>query len=695
MTKHRPFKKRRDRARRVSSAFFVIVLLSMLTATTAARAVPVTWSEPEAEFRLLLVLRGNTRWPAKAGFVSFCTSPYRPETSAFTVRRLDGVPVGTRRLWVRDGEPVKLMFDTSSGERSYYLYIGPKDRLEEKSFEPQSGVILETRPAHAFRIGSVDQFRKVWEAAGEPYGRSVVPKIFDGINRFGPSTEFMSRYRGWFELKEKGAYEIATVADDLAFVLIDGRTVVEWPRGKNLWRHRSGEVHAEVELDKGVHEIEYLHLQQHHRSVAMTAWRKKGADRFHLMQDGVYRPVAHFDPSAWMAADPDRQPGLVTWRIVDSLELDDRAVVRAEFRVRPEDEDLRYRWTFDDGTVVDGAAVTHIFLRPGRRRFRLQGLDGRWTEQEWKGTVRVHRRWEERFRWNEEIFDALRPHLMERDLASLPVEDFTYFMEWASSAHDLELLGRSVDEARRRADGLKRDAPEALLRIGAYYARARKHEYEEAEQWFRTVIGLDSAPAPLKDRARLELGALLLKAYGKPQEAQQVLKAVRPPHLSNRLQRRLRFLDAERLLIAGDTGRAREAFERLAAGTRMDSRSVLRRRATAQEAAAALDEGLTEEALDRMRGLMLEDPRERLDLDRIDLLRRIYLRSGDLLRARVLCASSLPLAVSDRERSELLYALADVYDRMGREDRARETARRIIDEYPYSAAASRAAGRWK
>ena len=96
-----------------------------------------------------------------------------------------------------------------------------------------------------------------------------------------------------------------------------------------------------------------------------------------------------------------------------------------------------------------------------------------------------------------------------------------------------------------------------------------------------------------------------------------------------------------------------------------------------------------------MRGLMLEDPRERLDIDRIDLLRRIYLKSGDLLRARVLCASSLPLAVSDRERSELLYALADVYDRMGREDRARETARRIIDEFPYSAAASRAAGRWQ
>jgi len=72
--------------------------------------------------------------------------------------------------------------------------------------------------------------KPVADAAGKPEGVAFVGDISDGLNRFGPSDHYISRYEGWLRVDKPGRYGFRVFADDGAWVKINDIQTLDGPK---------------------------------------------------------------------------------------------------------------------------------------------------------------------------------------------------------------------------------------------------------------------------------------------------------------------------------------------------------------------------------------------------------------------------------------------------------------------------------
>ena len=123
--------------------------------------------------------------------------------------------VACRTLWSHEEEPLDIIFDSSGGHERYFVYlIANHFKLKDLEWEPETGMILETRHLDGHRgIADAKAFVDLWNTA-LPAGRSFIPNVHQAFpvhRHAGPtprtyqaSSEAMSlhRYVGYFHIDD-------------------------------------------------------------------------------------------------------------------------------------------------------------------------------------------------------------------------------------------------------------------------------------------------------------------------------------------------------------------------------------------------------------------------------------------------------------------------------------------------------------
>ncbi|MDC0157277.1 PA14 domain-containing protein [Verrucomicrobia bacterium] len=236
-----------------------------------------------------------TRNP-KVARATICLPGRDPSKLVPVVVRAGGERVGCRVVWAGKSIPMTIMFDSSSGDEDYWVYLVDQAKKPAPlAWTPQAELIEEARQLDRYNpeLETLPGFEKLWGSAvivgrGVPLSRTVTTYhyskgmgrlkpsrvIFRGTPSFGkngtapftlhelagsqPAT--LSRISGTFHIPASGSYRIFCMSGPGGYVLLDGHLIASLRDGKSGGNHageKSGRI-LDLELEKGQHRIELL-----------------------------------------------------------------------------------------------------------------------------------------------------------------------------------------------------------------------------------------------------------------------------------------------------------------------------------------------------------------------------------------------------------------------------------------------------
>ena len=626
-----------------------------------------------------------------------------------------GVAVGSDVLWTASGEPVTLLFDSSSGSKSYHAYVAsnwPPLHLPDA----HAGVWLETRAGDGNVINTVPDMLNAWSKSTTVEGRAVVPSVFEGGNRFGPQTNLFLHLQGWFAVDKPKHLDFAPVSVDSSFVLVDGKEVVKWP-GKHDWGYGpQGPPQGGVDVTAGIHVVDYYnaYLQRDGGRPPVLAclsvqngptpgWAMLTPDQKFFRQVVTDR-VDFYRLQAAPGSTAERVPQLAFfWDVTDDSPLytdyADLGFVAMQFTCYSPPKGT-VTWTFDDGTTQDGQQVTHVFPRPGMRTVQVAVKDGDRVVSSVSRVVNVHLQWSPIVHQEPYLGDATEKPIMARDPASFNASDlagaFAVLGGPFRKTADIAQLAPSM--AGKIKDAKDADLP-FLKDAVAHFVRDDRDRHDVQEQLLRALIDRTSAStAPplvaVASQSRLVLAQLLIKFTDQAAEIGKLIDAINPTSLDQRGPRALDILRGDLLLATGDVDGARKKYQALTGDPQgADARSSIRRTARIGQARAFIDRKDYDAAEEALRDVSWQAPVEKLAPDWALTRLRLY-EAENLPQAAYLWAKRLLPVIASAGRPELLYRLTDLALAEKDPDLAHKTLDELLKKHPYSEEAARAKERW-
>jgi len=142
--------------------------------------------------------------------------------------------------------------------------------------------------------GSLDTAKKFQNtyppASGTFFG--LWPCIGSMINPWGPNDDFSSWYIGGFVLPKKEKIYFATISNAGSEFSIDGKKIHDWSGQGGRGAAARGQQGKSVDLDEGIHRIDYFHYSARGRGTeAQIVWKRDGVQTVNteglpeLMQD--------------------------------------------------------------------------------------------------------------------------------------------------------------------------------------------------------------------------------------------------------------------------------------------------------------------------------------------------------------------------------------------------------------------------
>jgi hypothetical protein len=601
--------------------------------------------------------------------------------------------VAFQTYWSAGGEPNRIRFDTSGGARVYYLRHDVQLPPAPGGWKPQAGVLLQTRACPELPVGNFPEVTRVLDTAGPALGRKYFPDIFLGMNPFGPTADYIAAYTGWLRIAEPGNYRFATLSTDASWLEIDGQPVAAW-----LGRHganggRRGEHNGAVQLRPGLHRLDYTQIQFDGEAAAEAAWQPPDASHFEVIPARAFAPVAAFRVTGFESATA-AEPLYFEWRTLGQCEVEGAMVLRANFHVEDDGRHREYRWHFGDGTGGRGRSLEHFYPQPGLRTVTLEAWESGRCVATNAVRVRLPPDWLQRDAWRDDIFGGARDDFLHRDLNLTPAHDLTAIFTLADRANDRELLThtgaamvRRADEFNTRADGV------TFYKLGLGFEHQGDAGDALAEQAYRLALTPERTSALIGEKVKLQLGALLLHASGRLDEAEPLLGGISGADLTGDERRRLQLLRGDLRLAHGQIAEARKAY--LAAGGRLEPKAAAAQAAAQLEGASILVEHEQWEdaqaALDR---LTFDVPLERMSLGTGLLQIRLELAHKEFQRAFTGCRWLTPLAEQAPGQSELLYDTVAAGLAVGKPDEAGRALAQLLKDFPYSEAAAKAKALW-
>ncbi|HEX4084407.1 MAG TPA: PA14 domain-containing protein [Chthoniobacteraceae bacterium] len=326
-----------------------------------------TWSDPGAQIRLKVEVMNPPDSP-DAGLIATIPNggalpgPY-PEATVFDAA---GKAVQSACLWNNPQEGMAIAI--ASGPGPFWVYISG-GATPANAWSPDSplrpSLLLYTRTGHATLPDARNLAAEDPPGAGSRMGQ--VPMIADAQNRFGESDDFVSYYTGWIIAPEAGEYFIGTISQDGSTVLIDGRTVADWPGMHSVQDGLSGKKGGKVTLTKGPHRIQYFQFTSEGSPRAQLIWRtpSMGANALPATpgdSDFLRSGSVHITSAEGRAGLP---VALFERQATSYMDFADQFVDLFEFYVplAGSEPGARFDWKFSDGSHAQGSDVLWPVVR--------------------------------------------------------------------------------------------------------------------------------------------------------------------------------------------------------------------------------------------------------------------------------------------------------------------------------------------
>ena len=689
-------------------------------AQSAAAPVPVPdWPVTSAPARFILEpdLGGP---PPHVGWARFFPPDPKWVTMPIRVFTDTGTAVGSDLLWTAPGEPVTLLFDSTSGAKHYRVYVGsnwPAMHLPDA----KAGVWLEGREGDGRIIDHLPDMLQAWNQNSKVLGRAIVTGIDEGGNRFGPQGNLLVHLQGWFDAAAPEHLELSIISVDATFVLVDGKEVVEWPGIHGFGPGLGGQFQGAVDLPAGPHLLDYYNAfvaSDGGRTPVLCCLAAKGG-RFAqwtlLTPDsGFFRPVLHYHVASYelqvnspggLAAGA-APPLAIDWanqeQSVIYTDLPDLGLISIQLTcLVPLTGTQTLTWTFDDGSTAQGQSVKHLFPRPGMRTVHLS-LNGHGDKQvaTLSQTISVHPDWAHVTNDPPRLKPEHEADIMGRDPATLSTSDlascFAVFGNYRRTDDLLKILPAVCAKMKEINEADLPYVKDAAL----FLAHDDWAHFAEEIQLLRALIDrAASAPSTpqsitLGSECRLALAQLILKTSDHTDEVRSLIDAIHVPALSGDEPRTLAILRADLAWAAGDIPGAKKQYETLTGEpSGPDARSSIRRTAKIGQARSFLDRKDFDAAEDSLNEVAWQAPIEKLSPDWALTRLRLYQEENLPVAAYLWAKRLLPVLV-ENGRSELLFRLTGLALAQGDTDLAHKTLAELLKKHPYSQEAAEAKEKW-
>jgi WD40 repeat protein len=338
-----------------------------------------------------------TRSPAVANAI-LCLSGRDPSGLIPIVHRRSGGQVGCRVVWAEARKPMSILFDCSSGDAEYLVYLVDRARNPQRlDWVPEAELVEELRFPDRYdpALETLDGWQKVWDGAAvagkgvpaeERWTTAAQPKparvIYRGtlpiestdadrldyMQLIANPPPWLSRTTGYFHIPATGSYRFLCTIRPAGYLLFDGQMIVNF-RGENSWRM------FDLELEKGPHRLDLRrygpagaggHIALYWKQPVKTEsgnyerdWLKFGEMEVHSVGEPY---MAVWEPMADGMAGPmeGREPALVasfTWNQYANLlgyyPAHDLAWYHFTAHVSGSPEGAVYRWRFGDGLTAE------------------------------------------------------------------------------------------------------------------------------------------------------------------------------------------------------------------------------------------------------------------------------------------------------------------------------------------------------
>jgi WD40 repeat protein len=316
------------------------------------------------------------------------------------VHRASGQRVGCRTVWAEAGELMSIMFDSSSGDQEYWVYLVDQAKKPARlDWAPQADLIQEVRQLDRYDpdLETLAGFEKLWESAAT-FGRGVSPDrvIYEGTVQFrskaADGLSFaqlalsqpvkLKRISGIFQIPATGTYRLFCMNGPGAYVLLDGQLIATF-RGAKTGRL------FEIEIDQGEHRIEFLQYSPMGQVGWAALWWKdptnkdyngeyssgwpafgEGYKLWEPRADAVAAPLEYRTTGSRASFRWSHSGHL--WAVSPGHDLN---WYRFSAHAPGASTEAVYRWRFDDGRTAEGKQVMKLFLRAGMRKVQLEVQD--------------------------------------------------------------------------------------------------------------------------------------------------------------------------------------------------------------------------------------------------------------------------------------------------------------------------------
>ncbi len=626
-----------------------------------------------------------------------------------------GIAVGSDLLWTAPGEPTTLIFDSSSGVRRFYVYVGsnwPALHIDNA----KAGVTLESRAGDGKTIDHLPDMLQAWNQSTVVNGRAIVPGLFEGGHRFGPQGNILEHFQGWFNAAGAEHLQLAAISTDASFVLVDGKEVVEWPGRHDFGGGMSGQHQGAVDLAAGIHSLDYYnaYVSSNDGHPLLCCLAAKGGDlagwTMLMPNSSFFLPTGHAHVANYQlqtsgpstATSGDTPAYAMEWGIngqsVIAPEISDIGLISVLLTCRP-GANGTVTWTFDDGSTAVGQTAQHLFPRPGMRTVQIDIDEGGKTSHLTQ-TISVHPNWTQLTTFQPQLVPEHQADIMRRDPTTLSASDLAgcvaVFEVFKNSDGLLKLLPAVCAKMK---DISEADLP-YIKDAAVYLAREDLSHFAEASQLLKALVDRCSQDKPspqlisVGSASRLALAQLTLKTSDQTDDVRKLLDGINVDSLPGDEHRAYDTLRGDLALATGDVAGAKKQYEALTGDpSGPDARSSIRRIAKVSQARAFLDRKDTDAAERALSQVARQAPVEKLSPDWALTRLRLY-RDENLPVAAYLWAKRLLPVITDDGRSELLFQLTDLAFAHNDNDLAKKCLAELLKKHPYSSEAAEAKEKW-
>jgi tetratricopeptide (TPR) repeat protein len=445
-----------------------------------------------------------------------------------------------------------------------------------------------------------------------------------------------------------------------------------------------------VTLAAGVHRITFLHANSDVSSFAIAAMTLPGDNRHFVIGPEYFTRAAYAYVTPLVDASGTRQADFI-WENTYMVRLRGYAGYDVHFEATALDGagDAAYAWEFGDGTRGSGRVTNHLYFAEGEVPVTLTVTLPGGARRVCRQTLRIAPRYGQNENDDARALSLLnRAALQEREAGIQPqgyaliTLGYFFFLKEAEAAAFGERVLAALDRI-----------PEAdlapVLRELALGVQQVDEQYELAERCFRAILERVKDPKA-RASAALHFGGMLNLCLNRPQEAREVLNAIRREDLTDWEPRLLDIYLADTALVLDDLATAQKLYAAiprqtpLQVGTALDKKALFTYNSRHFRVQNLLSQGLFRESLPEVDMLEWELPEERAS-PRINLMKVQALVGNGQPRKAIVCLQRALLAeVDETYTPKLRLELAKLYLGQRQFQQARHQIALIRKESPWT-----------